>query len=62
MSPLEELYQIAHKIPMQVLMDIDKRITDWIATGGNENDPYIEQQVRFAKRFVKENQNETKQV
>ncbi|MBU8567615.1 hypothetical protein KM914_14420 [Virgibacillus pantothenticus] len=52
MNPIEELHQIAHLVPMQVLMDIDKRITDWIAAGGNENDPYIEQQVSFAKRFV----------
>lgn len=58
MNPIEELHKIAHLVPMQVLMDIDKRITDWIAAGGNENDPYIEQQVRFAKRFVKENKNE----
>ena len=34
-------------------MDIEKRITDWLASGGKETDPYIKQQVEYAKRFVK---------
>lgn len=38
-----------------VLQDINQRVGDWLATGGNENDPYIEQQLRFAKHFLKNN-------
>lgn len=52
MSYLEEILKIADKIPLIVLADIEKRIGDWLASGGNEDDPYIEQQLRFAKRFV----------
>lgn len=52
-NPLEEINKIASRLPLFVLKDIDKRITDWLATGGKEDDPYIEQQLRFAKRFVK---------
>lgn len=51
--PIEELNNIAHQLPLVVLRDIDKRITDWLAAGGSYDDPYIEQQLRFAKRFVK---------
>lgn len=52
-NPLEEINKIASDLPLVVLQDIDKRIGDWIAAGGKDDDPYIEQQLRFARRFVK---------
>lgn len=52
MSPMAELNRLSSKLPGIVLEDIDKRITDWLAAGGNEDDPYIEQQLRFAKNYV----------
>lgn len=52
MNPLQEINAIAHQLPLAVLQDIDKRIGDWLASGGKEDDPYIEQQLNFAKRFV----------
>ncbi|MGM0776947.1 MAG: DUF6877 family protein [Bacillota bacterium] len=52
MNPLEEINKIAHKLPLEVLTDINQRIGDWLAGGGKEDDPYIEQQLRFAKQFV----------
>lgn len=52
-NPLEEITSIAHLLPLPVLKDINQRIGDWLASGGKETDPYIEQQLRFAKRFVK---------
>ena len=54
MSPLQEINQIANELPLVVLTDINNRIGDWLASGGKENDPYIEQQLRFARRFVSE--------
>lgn len=42
-----------YDIPTEVLTDVDKRITDWMASGGNEEDPYIKQQLRYAERFVR---------
>ncbi len=54
MSPMDELNEITHQLPLPVLQDIHQRITDWLAAGGSHNDPYIEQQLRFAKRFIKE--------
>jgi len=59
MSPLQELHKIAGQLPLPVLADVDKRIGDWLASGGKENDPYIEQQLRFAKRFVREDKYTT---
>lgn len=50
---LDEITSIAHLLPTPVLMDIKQRIGDWLASGGKETDPYIEQQLRFAKQFVK---------
>jgi hypothetical protein len=52
---MEELNSISDQLPLQVLTDIHIRISDWLASGGNENDPYIEQQLKFAKRFTKTN-------
>ncbi|WP_179281606.1 DUF6877 family protein [Paenibacillus sp. VTT E-133280] len=52
MNPLEEITKIAHLLPLKVLQDINTRIGDWLASGGNETDPYIHQQLRFAKRFI----------
>lgn len=54
-NALHEILLIADQLPLVVLQDINQRIGDWLASGGNENNPYILQQLRFAKRFVKEN-------
>ncbi len=54
MEPMRELNKIAHHLPILVLQDIDKRITDWLASGGTEDDPYIEQQLRFAKNYLRQ--------
>ncbi|CAM4359395.1 DUF6877 family protein [Bacillus manliponensis] len=53
MTYLQQLNQLAGKLPIEVLQDIDYRIRDWLISGGNENDPYIEQQLRFAKNILK---------
>lgn len=40
-------------IPLSVLQDVDKRISDWLATGGKEDDPYIQRQIKYLKRVEK---------
>ncbi|MFB6473324.1 DUF6877 family protein [Paenibacillus glucanolyticus] len=50
-NPMDEILKISDKLPMVVLEDINKRIGDWMAMGGQYTDPYIEQQLRFARRF-----------
>lgn len=37
-------------IPIEVLIDVDKRITDWKAVGGKDSDTYIQNQLRYLKR------------
>ncbi|WP_442951136.1 DUF6877 family protein [Paenibacillus sp. 481] len=52
---MHEITKISRFLPRYVLEDINRRIGDWLASGGKETDPYIEQQLRFAKRFVHNN-------
>lgn len=49
---LHAIGQIADQLPEPVLRDVNQRVGDWLAMGGKDTDPYIEQQLRFAKRFV----------
>ena len=37
-------------IPIEVLMDVDKRITDWKAAGGKDSDTYIQNELRYLKQ------------
>jgi hypothetical protein len=53
MTHLEKINEIVYQLPREVLEDINKRIGDWLASGGGENDPYIEQQLCFAQRFIR---------
>ncbi|MED1787602.1 hypothetical protein P4V47_08790 [Brevibacillus laterosporus] len=55
MTYLEQLNKIAGHLPLDVLLDINQRIGAWLASGGKEDDPYIQQQLRFAERFLKSN-------
>lgn len=43
-----------YNLPVEVLKDVDKRIGDWLASGGKEDDPYIKQQLNYASKFIKE--------
>lgn len=54
MTPLEEINKLSHLLPFEVLQDIDKRVSDWLAGGGTEDDPYIQQQLRFAKNYIEQ--------
>lgn len=53
LHPLREFEQIAHLLPYFVAHDIASRITDWVRMGGETDDPYIHQQLKYAKRFIK---------
>lgn len=40
-------------IPLSVLQDVDKRISDWLAMGGKEDDSYIQSQIKYLKQVEK---------
>ena len=40
-------------IPLSVLQDVDKRISDWLAMGGKEVDSYIQRQIKYLKQVEK---------
>ena len=45
--------KLPRDIALKVLMDVNLRITDWRSSGGNDDDAYIEQQVRYAENVAK---------
>lgn len=53
LTTISDLLEVAHELPPKVLMDIDKRIGDWLASGGKETDDYIKQQLRYAELWLK---------
>ena len=46
---ISEIYNF--NLPIDVLEDINKRITDWIASGGEEKDQYIQRQIEYAEQI-----------
>lgn len=44
-------------IPIEALEDVSKRISDWIASGGKEEDEYIQRQIQYLERLAKGNKS-----
>lgn len=53
MSLAEQIAQLAPNMPVEVLQDVDKRITDYLASGGESEGPYIEQQLRYMQNVAR---------
>lgn len=51
-TAMQELSELSPQLSLNILKDIDHRVSDWLARGGDENDPYIWQQVRYAKNYI----------
>jgi len=43
-----------HLIPSLVALDVMIRINDWIISGGNLEDEYIINQLKYASKFIEE--------
>lgn len=54
MNAAEELTSLRNKIPLKVFSDVTRRLADWILGGGDETAPYVQQQLEYARKFVKE--------
>ncbi|MBE6089858.1 MAG: hypothetical protein E7206_17855 [Clostridium beijerinckii] len=50
---INDLNKIAKFLPAVVVADIDKRISDWLASGGKNSDSYIKQQFGYAENMLK---------
>lgn len=56
MSPEERILQATSNLPreiaLKVLMDVNQRINDWRASGGSDEDAYIDQQIKYAENVA----------
>ncbi len=48
----EDIVKYSGYVPVEALNDVNRRITDWIASGGKQDDPYIKQQFRYIENIV----------
>ncbi|MGX7025837.1 DUF6877 family protein [Vagococcus hydrophili] len=48
----EAASHIPGNIALVVLTDVDKRISDWKASGGKDEDSYMEQQARYVEHVA----------
>ena len=60
MTALEKLEKIIDLLPTHVAEDVRKRCNDWMSSGGDADDPYIHQQLRYAKQFIEEENHDKK--
>jgi len=40
------------QVPSELLYDVDKRISDWLSSGGDLKDDYIIQQYKYIERYI----------
>lgn len=52
MNYIDRITELAPQVPAVVLEDVMNRIKDWVVSGGKEDDPYIEQQLKFVERVA----------
>ena len=49
----KDLSEKFENVPPEALEDVSKRITDWLASGGQKNDKYIQRQIQYLERLAK---------
>ena len=57
MNDFDKLQKVFPKLPLNVKEDIEKRLTDWLTSGGSLGDPYVGQQLRYAENVIKSMEN-----
>lgn len=48
-TAMEQIEELISEMPLPVLKDVQQHLNDWAAGGGKEDDPYVEQQLRYMK-------------
>ncbi|EJE7235425.1 hypothetical protein FC976_08395 [Clostridium sporogenes] len=51
-NSVKDIVKYSKYIPISALLDIDKRIADWLVSGGKEDAPYVKQQFKYAENVV----------
>lgn len=52
-TAMEQIEELINKMPMEVIADVEKRLTDWASMGGQSDDPYAHQQLRYMQNVEK---------
>ena len=47
-------------VPKAALLDADKRISDWLESGGSLEDNYVKQQISYLERYIEFNNRQQK--
>lgn len=59
-TAIDELARLIsqHEVPTIVILDVKQRVEDWRSSISyrNDNDPYLWQQVRYIRNFLKINE------
>lgn len=50
--PIDRLVELSFKVPAPIILDAKRRMSDWLLSGGKQDDPYMWQQVRFAENWL----------
>lgn len=48
-TPMQQIEELITEMPLPVLQDVRQRLGDWMLSGGKDDDPYVEQQLRYMK-------------
>ena len=51
-TSMADLHENLKYLPTGAIKDIEKRVADWLASGGSVDDAYIQQQFRYAERLI----------
>lgn len=43
-----------HILPTHVALDVLLRINDWVVSGGKIEDEYVQNQIKYANKFINE--------
>lgn len=59
-TAVAQIADIFYKLPLDVQHDINTRVSDWLSSGGGDNDAYIYQQLRYAQNVLRRMEGEVK--
>lgn len=48
-TPMQQIEELIAEMPLPVLQDVRQRLDNWMLSGGKDDDPYVEQQLRYMK-------------